>query len=369
MMAAQAKQARVRVLIVDDSAMIRKVLSLGLASDPEIEVVGTAADGDQALDMVQRLSPDVITLDIEMPRSDGVTFLRRMMPKWCVPTVVISGVTREGADVTLQALEAGAVDIIAKPALGIGEGLPQIMADICLRVRAAAGAKPIMGHSTTPDHQKAAVASALGAGRPRHHVIVIGASTGGVQALSHLLPMLPATAPGIVIVQHMPAGFTESFAKRLDAVCAIRVREAQNGDPVRPGTALIAPGGDRHMILRGQWPDLRVILQQGPPVCFSTPSVDVLFRSAARQIGTHCAAALLTGMGRDGAEGMLDIRRAGGRTIAQDEESSVVWGMPGQAAHIGAAEQILPLKYIAAALLDPPMSEHPLFRKHEGWSL
>jgi two-component system, chemotaxis family, protein-glutamate methylesterase/glutaminase len=368
MMAAHAKQARVRVLIVDDSAMIRKVLSLGLASDPGIEVVGTAADGDQALEMVRALAPDVITLDIEMPRSDGVTFLRRMMPQWRVPTVVISGVTREGADVTLQALEAGAVDIIAKPALGIGEGLPQIMADICQRVRAAASSRPVLGHATARDRPKPTAPPSLSAGRPAHHVILIGASTGGVQALSHLLPMLPANAPGIVIVQHMPAGFTGSFAKRLDDVCAIRVREAHDGDPVTPGTALIAPGGNRHLVLRGRWPDLRVMLEDGPPVCFSTPSVDVLFRSAARQIGTHCAAALLTGMGKDGAEGMLHIRRAGGRTIAQDEETSVVWGMPGQAAFIGAAEQILPLKYIAAALLDPPAAEHPLYRKHEGWS-
>jgi two-component system, chemotaxis family, protein-glutamate methylesterase/glutaminase len=370
MMAAQVKQNKVRVLIVDDSAMIRKVLSLGLSNDPGIEVVGTAADGEQALEMVGTLAPDVITLDIEMPRSDGVTFLRRMMPQWRVPTVVISGVTSEGADVTLQALEAGAVDIIAKPTLGIGGGLPKIMADICLRVRNAAHAKPVLGYATVPGHSKAAAPVVQQRmGRPDRHVIVIGASTGGVQALSHLLPMLPANAPGIVVVQHMPAGFTGSFAKRLDDICAIRVREARDGDHIRPGTALIAPGGNRHLSVHGRWPNVHVVLEEGPPVCFSVPSVDVLFRSAALQLGTHCAAALLTGMGKDGAEGMMKIRRAGGRTIAQDEESSVVWGMPGHAATLGAAEQILPLKYIAAALLDPPVAEHPLYTKNEGRSL
>ncbi len=363
-MAGRFNTAPVRVLIVDDSAMIRKVLSLGLASDPGIEVVGTASDGEQALEMVRRLSPDVVTLDIEMPRIDGVTFLRRMMPERPVPTVVISGVTSEGADVTLRALEAGAVDIITKPSLGIGKGLPRIMTEICKRVRAAAGARPVIGR---PLWQLRAI--------PRQrtvqsdHVIVIGASTGGVQALSSILPMMPVNAPAIVIVQHMPEGFTASFAKRLNAGCAIQVREAQDGDPVAPGTALIAPGGTRHLALRGRKPHLRVALEGGPPVCFSTPSVDVLFQSAARLIGTDCAAALLTGMGKDGAEGMLQIRHAGGRTIAQDEETSVVWGMPGQATAIGAAERVLPLKYIAAALLDPPTGQLPQFRKQEGHCL
>ena len=353
----------VRVLIVDDSAMIRKVLSMGLASDPGIEVVGTASDGEQALDMVRTLAPDVITLDIEMPRIDGVTFLRRLMPERLVPTVVISGVTSEGADVTSRALEAGAVDIITKPSLGTGNGLPQIMTDICQRVRDAARANPVIGRSTLqkrPALQARAFQS--------DHVIVIGASTGGVQALSSMLPTMPENAPAIVIVQHMPEGFTRSFAKRLDASCAIHVREAEDGDLVSPGTALIAPGGKQHLMLRGRRPHLRVALAEGPPVCFSTPSVDVLFQSAAQVLGVNCAAALLTGMGKDGAEGMLQIRQAGGRTIAQDEGSSVVWGMPGQAAAIGAADHILPLPYIAAALLDPPAAYLPRYSKKEGMS-
>lgn len=220
----------VRVLIVDDSAMIRKVLSLGLAGDPGIEVVGTASDGDMALKIAQELMPDVITLDIEMPRIDGVTFLQRLMPERPIPTVVISGVTREGADVTLRALEAGAVDVIAKPSLGMGQGLPRIMADICRRVRAAACARPVIGSFPVR-----ALRDLSRVTRSNDHYIVIGASTGGVQALSGLLPMMPFNAPPIVIVQHMPEGFTASFAKRLDATCKIAVREAQDGDPWYPG--------------------------------------------------------------------------------------------------------------------------------------
>lgn len=339
----------VRVLIVDDSAMIRKVLSIGFEADPLLEVVGAASDGCMALQMVQELRPDVITLDIEMPRIDGVSFLKHLMPDRPIPTVVISSVTSEGANVTLQALEAGAVDVIAKPALGVGQGLARIMTEICARVRAAAHAKPVIG-------KLAGRKLPLPRNRPSapDHVILIGASTGGVQALSSLLPMMPADAPPIVIVQHMPEGFTAQFAKRLNASCHITVREAEDGDLLQAGTALIAPGGKRHLVLRGRKPTLRVALEEGPPVCFSTPSVDMLFRSAVRILGTHCAAALLTGMGKDGAEGLLEIRRAGGRTIAQDEASSVVWGMPGHAAQIGAADQILPLNYISAALLDPP---------------
>jgi two-component system, chemotaxis family, protein-glutamate methylesterase/glutaminase len=356
-------QRPVKVLIVDDSAMIRKVLSLGLEADPMIEVVGTAADGEQALELVQRLSPDVITLDIEMPRLDGVSFLRRLMPVRLIPTIVISSLTVDTADVTLRALEAGAVDVITKPSLGAGNGLPKIMAEICQRVRNAAGAKPVIGQGSASRRQ-ALRPIAIDSGQ----VIVIGASTGGVQALTSLLPLMPVNAPGIVIVQHMPEGFTASFARRLDQISSINVREAQDGDQVLPGTALIAPGGKRHLSITGRSPYLRVTLTEGPPVCFSTPSVDVMFQSAARICGTNCAAALLTGMGKDGADGLLRIRQAGGRTIAQDEDSSVVWGMPGQAVAIGAAARVLPLAQIGAALLElPPFM--PFFQNQEGMTL
>lgn len=355
----------VRVLIVDDSAMIRKVLSLGLSTDPMIEVVGTASSADQAREMIATLRPDVMTLDIEMPRMDGVTFLREIMPRVMLPTVVISSATQRGASVTLSALEAGAVDIIAKPSLGVGEGLTTIMADVCSRVRAAARAK-----------RSAMAATAIRppvrpAPQPANtRLLMIGASTGGVQALTRVLQLMPAAAPGIVIVQHMPEGFTAAFAKRLDAMVPLAVREARDGDPVVPGVVLIAPGGTRHLVIAGRAPHWRVELVDGPPVCFSRPSVDVAFKSAARLAGRACSAALLTGMGRDGAEGMLALRLAGATTIAQDEATSVVWGMPGAAVEIGAAETVLPLDSIPAALLasaqGPGKTAAPHRTIHEG---
>jgi two-component system, chemotaxis family, protein-glutamate methylesterase/glutaminase len=340
----------VRVLIVDDSAMIRKVLTIGLSADPGLRVIGAASDAVQALEMVRTLRPDVITLDIEMPHMDGVTFLQRLMPVDPIPTVVISSITVEGATVTLRALEAGAVDIIAKPSLGVGEGLPIIMADVCRRVRAAAGAKPTPGRTVAPARP---VAAAMPDRLPR--VLAVGASTGGVQALARLLSALPADAPGMVVVQHMPEGFTAAFAARLNTSCTVTVREAQDGDRVEPGLVLLAPGGKRHMVLTGTAPNWRVALQDGDPVCFARPSVDVLFASVARRAGQMAAAALLTGMGRDGAAGMSEIRRVGGHTIAQDEATSVVWGMPAAAVELDAAATVLPLDDIAESLLNPPL--------------
>ena len=336
----------VRVLIVDDSAMIRKVLSLGLAADPMIDVVGTASGAEQALEMIAALKPDVMTLDIEMPRMDGVTFLRQLMPVMPLPTVIISSATQQGAAVTLQALEAGAVDVIAKPTLGIGTGLTTIMPEVCARVRAAATARParMAAHVRHP-------AGTAAAQKSDARLIAIGASTGGVQALARVLQDMPHDAPGIVIVQHMPAGFTRAFADRLDAATRIRVREAQDGDTVQPGVALVAPGGDRHMVLTGTAPHWRVGLVEGDPVCFSRPSVDRLFQSVARHAGKRACAALLTGMGKDGAAGLLAIQQAGGCTIAQDEVTSVVWGMPAAAVELNAARMVLPLDSIATALL------------------
>ncbi len=341
----------VRVLIVDDSAMIRKVLALGLATDPAIEVVGSASGADQAFQMIRELKPDVMTLDIEMPRMDGVTFLRRLMPVMPVPTVVISSATRRGASITLQALEAGAVDIIAKPSLGIGEGLPRIMADVCRRVHAAAQARPLAFGPVPPRHPAASRVSGLHA-----PVMVIGASTGGVQALAQILQQMPQDAPGLVIVQHMPEGFTAAFASRLDSTSGIRVREARDGDKIVPGLALLAPGGDRHLVINGRAPHWHVSLIEGEPESFSRPSVDVLFNSAARHCGAHCVAALLTGMGKDGARGMLALRKSGAITIAQDEASSVVWGMPAAAIALGAAMQVVPLADVASALIESSKS-------------
>jgi two-component system chemotaxis response regulator CheB len=338
--------APVRVLIVDDSAMIRKVLSMGLSGDPGIEVVGTASGAEQALEMIQTLRPDVMTLDIEMPRMDGVTFLRQLMPVMPLPTVIISSTTQQGAAVTLRALEAGAVDVIAKPTLGIGTGLTGIMDEVCARVRAAALARPARMTQRHAHHPGTAAAPQSAA-----RLIAIGASTGGVQALARVLQDMPHDAPGIVIVQHMPAGFTRAFAERLDGATRIRVREAQDGDRVVPGVALVAPGGDRHMALGGTAPHWRVSLVEGDPVCFSRPSVDRLFLSVARHAAERACAALLTGMGRDGAAGLLAIRQAGGFTTAQDEATSVVWGMPAAAVDLKAARTVLPLDAISGALL------------------
>lgn len=342
--------ARIRVLIVDDSAMVRKVLSMGLSADPAIEVVGTASNADLAWRMMQLQRPDVVTMDLEMPGTDGLTFLQTYLPKLPVPTVVISSLTREGTDITLRAMEAGAVDVLPKPSLGLGDGLPSIMPEVCARVRAAATARVVIGRRPRGG-LPAVPARPLPAGGDRTGLILLGSSTGGVQALTRILPMFPADCPPVLIVQHMPEGFTGPFASRLDAVSAITVREAQDGDAVLPGQALVAPGGRMHMVLARKGRGLRVQLVAGDPVAFSRPSVDVLFESAARLAGAQTTAALLTGMGRDGAAGLLAIRNAGGRTLAQDEATSVVYGMPMAAAELGAAEAILPLTSIPARLL------------------
>lgn len=365
-----------RVLIVDDSAMVRKALSLGLATDPGIEVMATASNAEAAWEIMRRDRPDVITLDVEMPGIDGLTFLRHYLPCMPVPTVMISSLTRDGAAITLRAMEAGAVDVISKPSLGLASGLPAIMSDICQRVRAAASARVGRGRqggaqSTTAPMSPGlprAVASRPGAetvsrptapatgihgARPQGAgpLLCIGSSTGGVQALAAILPALPANTPPVAIVQHMPEGFTGPFAHRLDALCAMTVREARDGDDLHPGLILVAPGGTRHMGVERHGRGYRVHLRDGDPVSFSRPSVDVLFESAARAAGAQAIGAILTGMGRDGAAGLLAIRQAGGATFAQDEETSVVYGMPMAARDNGAAQSVLPLEQIPARML------------------
>jgi two-component system chemotaxis response regulator CheB len=342
---------RIRVLIVDDSAMVRKVLYMGLSADPVIEVVGTASNADVAWKLMQLLRPDVVTLDLEMPGTDGLTFLTDYLPKMPVPTVVISSLTREGTEITLRAMEAGAVDVLPKPLLGPADGLPAILPEVCARVRAAATARVVPGRRLRMRPPAAAAMPSPAGGAPRGGVIAIGSSTGGVQALTRILPMFPADAPPILIVQHMPEGFTGPFAARLDALCALEVREARDGEVLQAGRVLIAPGGRTHMVIVRRGQSLQVELHAGDPVAFSRPSVDVLFASVARHAGARAAAAILTGMGRDGAGGLLAIRHAGGRTVAQDEATSVVYGMPMAAAEIGAAEAILPLEAIPARLL------------------
>ncbi len=343
----------VRVLIVDDSAMVRKILTMGLSSDRFIEVVGAASNPDTAWKMIQDLRPDVITLDVEMPDMDGISFLRAFLPKARVPTVMISAHTRDGAQTSIDAMEAGAVDIIPKPALaGLANGLPAMMADICARVRAAADAHVILGRTRPAIPRGPVPVEPRPKGRSNSaEILALGSSTGGVQALGTILPMFPADCPPIVIVQHMPEAFTGPFATRLDGTCTVTVREAQDGDLLEPGTVFIAPGGKRHMEIIAHGRGYRIRLAEGPAVCFSRPSVDVLFNSVARLAGSNAAAAILTGMGRDGAAGLLAIRNAGGRTLAQDEETSVVYGMPMAAWENGAAEAALPLEDIPARML------------------
>ncbi|MFC7703592.1 chemotaxis response regulator protein-glutamate methylesterase [Plastorhodobacter daqingensis] len=341
----------VRVLVVDDSAMIRRVLTMGLESGCGITVVGEASHAAGLPEMIERLRPDVLTLDLEMPRLDGLTFLREMMKRRPMPVVVISSRTGRGERDTIRALEAGAVAVIPKPTMGVGSGLGTIMGQICDLVRGAAGAR------------------AAGPGRVLHRpsdgrqgfradwVLGIGISTGGVQALGQILPAFPVNSPPLLITQHMPAGYTRSFAQRLDGLCRLRVREAADGELLVPGTAYVAPGGERHMGLRrdasGRY---RIRLIEGPPVSFSRPSVDVLFGQIAEATQGSASAVLMTGMGRDGAAGLLEIRRSGGRTFTQDEASCVVFGMPFAAQQIGASERAVALAQIPGSLLDsvPP---------------
>lgn len=343
-------QTPCRVLIVDDSALVRRLLEKGLSEDPRIEVVGVAADAYQARDLVVEHEPDVLTLDVEMPRMNGLDFLRAVMRHMPTPTIVISSHTRRSRQLTMEALAAGAVDVIAKPENAFGGSFAAQMSDIRARVLAARNARPAQSQAGEGTTAAAAAATPL----PRdsgHRLLCIGCSTGGVEALSRIMPRFPADAPPILIVQHMPAGFTAPFAERLDASCAVSVREARDGDRVQRGVALIAPGGERHMRLICDRAGLAVRLVEGAPVNYSRPAVDVLFLSAAEVHGRHVSAAVLTGMGRDGAAGLAAIRAANGRTCVQDEESSVVFGMPGAAKALGAAQRVLPLDAVPEFLL------------------
>lgn len=337
----------VRVLVIDDSALVRKVLVDGLSRDREIEVVGQASDPYRARDLLVELRPDVVTLDVELPRMDGVTFLKQYMRAMPTPTVMISSFTQQGKGVTIEALAAGAVDAIAKPSVGLVDQFPAMLSDICRRVKEAARVDVSrFGRMSLRPLEKveAAVEQAS------QKIIAIGASTGGVEALCHIMPAFPANSSGIVVVQHMPAGVTAKFAERLNGMSAMRVKEAEDGDTVAKGLVLIAPGGSKHMTVVRSGGEYRIALIDGPEVNFSRPAVDVLFSSVAHAAGRHAAAAVLTGMGRDGAEGLMAIRNAGGRTFVQDEETSVVYGMPKAANDLGAAEAVAPLQKIPGLL-------------------
>jgi two-component system chemotaxis response regulator CheB len=346
---------KIGVLIVDDSAVVRQTLREVLESDPEIEVIATAGDPFVAADRIAEQVPDVITLDIEMPRMDGLTFLKKLMSQHPIPVVICSSLAEDGAQSTLKALEYGAVEIVTKPRLGTKQFLEDSRIDICNAVKAAAQAKL---RTLTPSHTVEPKLNADCILSPATHamaettekVVAIGASTGGTEALKTVLEALPADTPGIVIVQHMPELFTRAFAARLDGLCAITVKEAESNDTVIRGRALIAPG-NHHMLLKRSGARYYVEIKEGPLVCRHRPSVDVLFRSAARYAGQNAVGVILTGMGDDGARGMLEMKQAGAMTIAQDEDTCVVFGMPNEAIKRSAVDKVMPLEAVAGAIL------------------
>lgn len=340
----------VRVLVVDDSALIRKLLGEILSQDPGIEVVGAATDPYDARDKIKQLEPDVLTLDVEMPKMDGITFLRNLMRLRPMPVVMVSSLTEDGADVTLEALEVGAVDFVTKPKVDVSHALQDYAAELARKVRTAAGVR-LQTRSVRPTATPQRLDSVSKRFKTTDRVIVLGASTGGTEALREVLVTLPPDAPGILITQHIPAGFSQAFAERMDRNTALTVKEAEDGDIVMPGHAYVAPGTDYHLRLARDGARYVCRLDVTPPVNRHRPSVDVLFNSAAEQAGANVVAALLTGMGDDGARGLLALREAGAHTIAQDEATSLVWGMPGEAVKRDAAIQVLPLAGIAAALI------------------
>lgn len=357
-MARQKRQ--IRVLIVDSSLRVRKLLAAGLAEDPGIQVVGTAPDPYIARDRIIEWAPDVLTLDIDLPRMNGVEFLRRLMPQYPLPVIMVSTQTVKGKQVTLEALEAGAVDFIAKPSqnLSQGQALDQMIMELRTKIKIASMAN--VAHWKEPCQPKAKVgggvgcmpryAEALSASEAAERIIAIGASTGGTDALAQLAPLFPAHTPGIMVVQHMPAGFTRIFAERLNAISTLEVKEAESGDRVFPGRMLIAPG-ERHMRLRRGHHGFEVDCRNGAKVSGHCPSVDVLMHSVAQHAGRHAIGVMLTGMGRDGAEGMRAMRDAGSRNLAQDERSSVVFGMPKEAYANGGAERLVSLEQIVDTIL------------------
>src|SRR3954451_7997576 len=336
---------KIRVLIVDDSAIVRKILAEALSEEPDIEIVGLAPDPYVARDKILALAPDVLTLDIEMPRMDGLTFLKKLMQFHPMPVVVISSLAQPSCRMAVKALETGAVEVLAKPGgpYSVGElrhGLAQkVRAAAAARVRGHAPAEPAQrAHPTAPAHLSPDL------------LLAIGASTGGTEAIAAVLSRLPATTPGTVIAQHIPPEFSRAFANRLNETCPMDVKEAEDGDTLRPGLALVAPG-DFHLVARKAGGRTFVNVTTGPRVCYQRPSVDVLFHSVAETAGKRAVGVLLTGMGNDGAQGLLRMRQAGARTIAQDEATCVVFGMPREAIALGAAEQVLSLRSIPEAML------------------
>jgi two-component system, chemotaxis family, protein-glutamate methylesterase/glutaminase len=355
------RRGPVRVLIVDDSAVMRQLLSSLLSADGEIEVVGTAADPHIARERIKALNPDVVTLDVEMPHMDGITFLRKIMALRPTPVVMISTLTQRGADTTLEALEIGAVDFIAKPTENLADGLAELAAELQTKVKAAAetrvGVRRAPSAPTAPRRQWQR--------RSADKIVFVGASTGGVEALKVLLMGLPPDCPATLITQHMPPRFTTGFAERLNRECPMTVSEAADGDIVEHGHVYIAPGSHHLEIARSGGKHV-CRLSEGPTVSGHRPSVDVLFRSAARVVGKSAVGVILTGMGKDGAEGMLELRQAGGVTLGQDEESALIYGMPRVAFERGGVMRQYSLTRMADAVMDACESDASRDRAHSG---
>ncbi|MHC4475809.1 MAG: protein-glutamate methylesterase/protein-glutamine glutaminase [Planctomycetota bacterium] len=341
---AVALNTNVRVLIVDDSAIVRKILSRQLAQHHGVEVAGTAPDPYIARDKIVSLKPDVLTLDVEMPRMDGVTFLRKLMKYHPMPVIILSSLTPKGGKTAMEALAAGAVEVMCKPgpAYSVGDACKELVE----KIKAASRAR-VDKRSMIQSHTQA---KRLHMTETTNKIFAIGASTGGVQALTCILSALPANTPGTLVVQHMPARFTTSLAERLNSDCAVNIKEAESGDRVIPGRVLIAPGG-LHMLLQRSGANYYVTVKDGPCVCRQKPSVEVLFNSVAKYAGANAVGAILTGMGNDGAAGLLNMRKSGAHTIAQDEASSIVFGMPKDAIDRGAAEKVVPLGDMARTLI------------------
>lgn len=348
----------IRVIVVDDSALVRQLLTEILNSDPAIDVVATAADPYQAREKIKKFNPDVLTLDVEMPRMDGVTFLRNLMRLRPMPVVMVSTLTEQGAQITLDALELGAFDFIAKPKLDLSNTLADYAEQIIAKVKAAAAmpASALAPRTSSKVDQKL-TADAVLANKPARSnlrttekIVAIGASTGGTEAIKDVLCALPPSAPGIVITQHIPAAFSAAFAQRVNGLSALQVSQAEDGEQILPGHAYIAPG-DKHLLVERSGARYYCRLNDGPPVSRHKPSVDVLFRSVAQQVGPNAVGVMLTGMGDDGAQGMLEMKQAGAFNLVQDEKTSVVWGMPGAAFNIGASEKTVELKKIAEEVM------------------
>jgi len=350
--------AKVKVLIVDDSALVRKLLSDMLATSSDIEVVGVAQDPYIAREKIKELTPDVLTLDVEMPRMDGLTFLKNLMRLHPMPVVMVSSLTEQGADVTLRALENGAIDFVTKPKLDLAEGLGEYRDELVEKIMTAAAVSEtalLMRSDALKTVRKnsadAVIEKKTGKFyRTTDRLIAIGASTGGTEAIKDVLIEMPPDTPGIVITQHIPEAFSEPFAKRMDSLCAIRVKQAEDNEQVLPGHAYIAPG-NAHLLVERDGAKYRCRLNDGPPVNRHIPSVDVLFRSVAQNVGPNAVGVILTGMGNNGAEGLYEMHEAGAKTIAQDEKTSVVWGMPGEAVKRGGVDLTLALNKISANLI------------------